>query len=141
MSRSINRVTLLGHLGKDAEIRFTPSGVPRAQFSLATSRRWKPKDSSEWKEETDWHNCILWRCANVQEYLTKGKQVFIEGRLQTRTYEKDGQKHWVTEVICDELVLLGGGGDGSRPASSAGPRNASAGAPDPMGISDEDVPY
>src|SRR5690348_11844907 len=116
--RSVNKVILLGHLGRDAEAKFTPSGIQRAQFSIATSRRWKDQSSQEWKEETDWHNCILWRSENVINYLTKGQPVYVEGRLQTRSYEKDGQKHWVTEVVIETLSLLnrGQGKDGAAPS-------------------------
>src|ERR1700730_7312312 len=112
-SRSVNKVILLGNLGKDAETKFTPSGVARSSFSIATSRRWKDQQSGEWKEETDWHNCILWRAENLANYLLKGKQVYVEGRLQNRSYEdKQDQKKFFTEVVCDELILLGGrGGD------------------------------
>ncbi len=141
MSRSINRVELLGHLGKDAEVKYTPSGIQVARFSVATSRRWKPKDSSEWKEETDWHNIVLWRCENLVSFLTKGKQVYIAGRLQTRSYEdRDKVKRYTTEVIADELILLGGG-DGSRagaaPAKTLGERVTD----DALGVTDDDVPF
>jgi single-strand DNA-binding protein len=159
-SRSVNKVILLGNLGKDAETKFTPGGVARTSFTLATSRRWKDKQTGEWKEETDWHNCILWRSENVSNYLQKGKQVYVEGRLQTRSYEQDGQKKYFTEVVCDDLILLSsrgdsgggpGGGDYSqqpvsmprsaRPAASA-PAPASA-PPDEFnqGITDDDVPF
>src|ERR1700719_5174831 len=111
-SRSVNKVILLGHLGKDAETKFTPSGVARSNFTLATNRRWKDQQSGEWKEETDWHNIVLWRAENLANYLQKGKQVYVEGRLQTRNYEdKEGQKRYVTEVVVDDLILLGGRGD------------------------------
>ena len=158
-SRSVNKVILLGNLGKDAETKFTPSGVPRSTFSLATSRRWKDQQSGEWKEETDWHNILLWRAENVANYLLKGKKVYIEGHLQTRSYEdKDGQKKYFTEVVCDELILLGGRGDATEaPAGPAGefappvsmPRSAprsQAAAPEPpddlnQGITDDDVPF
>lgn len=143
MSRSLNRVELLGHLGKDIEVKYTPNGIQRGQFTIATSRRWKPKDSQEWKEETDWHQCILWRCENVASFLTKGKQLYIAGRLQTRSYDKDGVKHWVTEVVVDELILCGGGSGGEK----AGPppvreRGGQHPAPDDsLGITDDDVPF
>jgi single-strand DNA-binding protein len=158
-SRSVNKVILLGNLGKDAETKFTPSGVPRSTFSLATSRRWKDQQSGEWKEETDWHNILLWRAENVATYLLKGKKVYIEGHLQTRSYEdKDGQKKYFTEVVCDELILLGGRGDTPEaPGGPAGefappvsmPRSAprpTAAAPEPpddlnQGITDDDVPF
>ena len=84
---------LVGHLGRDAETKFTPAGVAVTKFSVATNRRWKDQQSSEWKEETDWTNVVLWRQENLANYLTKGKQVYVEGRLQTRSYDdKDGKK-------------------------------------------------
>ena len=144
-SRSVNKVTLLGHLGKDAEGKFLPSGVSVAKFSVATSRRWKDKGSDEWKEETEWTNVSLWRSENLVPYLTKGKQVYVEGRLQTRSYEdKDGKKVYATEVVADEVILVGGGGDKhdggglvSQPrASREGARQAMS-----MGIDDSDVPF
>ncbi len=154
-SRSVNKVILLGHLGKDAETKFTPSGVARSTFSIATSRRWKDQQSGEWKEETDWHNVVLWRSENLANYLLKGKQVYIEGRLQSRSYEdKEGQKKYVTEIVCDDLILLGGrgesggpGGDFSQPVSM--PRSAqrsqapAVSSPDnfDQGITDDDVPF
>src|SRR3954469_10863744 len=112
-SRSVNKVILLGHLGKDAETKFTPNGVSKSTFTIATNRRWKDQSSGEWKEETDWHNVVLWRSENLANYLLKGKQVYVEGRLQTRSWDdKDGQKKYMTEVVCEELILLGGGRDG-----------------------------
>ena len=100
-SRSVNKVILVGHLGKDAETKFTQGGTPVTKFTIATGRRWKDQQSGEWKEETDWHNVVLWRAENLANYLLKGKQVYIEGRLQTRSYEdKDGKKQWFTEVVC-----------------------------------------
>ncbi len=153
-SRSVNKVILLGHLGKDAETKFTPSGVAVTNFTLATSRRWKDQQSGEWKEETEWHRVVMWRSENVSNYLLKGKQVYVEGRLQTRSWEdKDGQKRYTTEVVADDLILLGGRGDSaefSQPASM--PRTVSAprgqaGAPAPssddfnQGITDDDVPF
>src|SRR5215475_12824848 len=114
-SRSVNKVILLGHLGKDAETKFTPSGVAKTSFTIATNRRWKDQQTGEWKEETDWHNCVIWRAENVANYLQKGKQVYVEGRLQTRSWEdKEGQKRYTTEVVCDELILVSGGGGGGR---------------------------
>lgn len=161
-SRSVNKVILLGRLGKDAETKFTPSGVSRSNFSIATSRRWKDQTTGEWKEETDWHNIIMWRSDNVANYLLKGKQVYVEGRLQTRSWDdKDGKKSYMTEVVVDELILLGsrsdsgpGGGEGDferseRPVSmprSAQPRPQPAAAAPPaeefnQGITDDDVPF
>lgn len=155
-SRSVNKVILLGHLGKDAETKFTPSGVSVTNFTLATNRRWKDQQSGEWKEETDWHRCTLWRSENISNYLLKGKQIYIEGRLQTRSYDdKDGQKRYVTEVVCDDVILLGsargegqgGGPDYDRPVSmprSAQRPSSSAPAEDRtfnQGVTDDDVPF
>ena len=158
-SRSVNKVILVGHLGRDAETKFTPGGVSVTSFSVATSRRWKDQQSGEWKEETDWSNVTLWRAENLAQYLTKGKQVYVEGRLQTRSYDdKDGKKVYRTDVVADEVILLsgGGGGGGGRGgdeySQSAPPQRSSTprgGAPAPaaqddfggQGITDDDVPF
>lgn len=157
-SRSVNKVILLGHLGKDAETKFTPSGVARTNFTVATNRRWKDQQSGEWKEVTDWHNVVLWRSENLSNYLTKGKQVYVEGRIENRSWEdKDGQKRYATDIVADDVILLGGrGGDGgsgggdfdrpvSMPRSAQRPQQAtpqSSGGDDfNQGITDDDVPF
>jgi single-strand DNA-binding protein len=162
-TRSVNKVILLGHIGKDAETKFTPSGTSVSNFTLATNRRWKDQQSGEWKEETEWHRCVLWRSENLANYLQKGKQVYIEGRLQTRSWEdKDGQKRYTTEVVCEDLVLLGTGGRGgdfpgggssefaqaerpvSMPRSAQQRQQPSAAAPPDdfgQGVTDDDVPF
>ena len=153
-SRSVNKVLLIGHLGRDAETRFTPSGQAVTNFTLATNRRWKDQQTGEWKEETDWHRIVLWRSENLANYLLKGKQVFVEGRLQTRSYDdKDGKKVFITEVIADDVILLGGRPgeadvSGQQPVSmprSAQRPQAAAPAPAPdelsQGITDDDVPF
>jgi single-strand DNA-binding protein len=157
----VNKVILVGHLGKDAETKFTPGGAAVTRFSVATNRRWKDKQSGEWKEETDWSNVVLWQSENLANYLTKGKQVYVEGRLQTRSYEdKDGKKVYSTEVVADDVILLGGqGGGGGRsggdehsqqPVSMprGGQRSGSASAQSApqadtfgQGITDDDVPF
>jgi single-strand DNA-binding protein len=156
--RSVNKVMVLGHLGKDAETNFTPSGVAVTKFSVATSRRWKDSRSDEWKEETDWHNIVLWRQENLANYLTKGKQVYVDGRLQTRSYEdQDGVKRYVTEIVADSVILLGGqqGGSQDQHASGKGdnglvsqPRGRAAAASAPPAdhssgqeITDNDIPF
>lgn len=161
-SRSVNKVILVGHLGKDAETKFTPSGVAKTTFSIATSRRWKDQQSGDWKEETDWHNIVLWRSENVANYLLKGKQIYVEGRLSTRSYDdKDGNKRWITEVVADDVILLSSGGRGgeaagggeeygqpvSMPRSARSPQQqpsspsaGGSGGFDP-GITDDDVPF
>ena len=141
-SRSVNKVILLGNLGKDAETRFTPAGVARTTFSIATSRRWKDQQTGEWKEETDWHNVVLWRSENVANYLTKGKKVYLEGRLQTRSYDdKDGNKKYATEVVADDLILIGGrddagggGGGAEMGGYSGGFAEPSAGGGGPVSM-------
>jgi len=162
-SRSVNKVILLGNLGKDAETKFTPSGISVSKFSIATGRRSKDSQSGEWKDITDWHNIVMWRTENIANYLLKGKQIYIEGRLESRSYEdKEGQKKYITEVVCEanNAVLLGGGagrgdsagdapgGDFDRPVSM--PRSAqrpprpAAAAPSEdfgQGITDDDVPF
>src|SRR5437764_2985719 len=120
-SRSVNKVILIGHLGRDAETSYTASQVAVTKFSVATSRRWKDQQSGEWKEETDWSRVTLWRGENVAPYLTKGKQVYVEGRLQTRSYDdKDGKKVWATDVVADEVILLGGRGGDAGPGQDYG---------------------
>jgi len=154
-SRSVNKVLLIGNLGRDAETKFTPNGAARTTFSVATSRRWKDQQTGEWKEETDWHNVVLWRQENLANYLTKGKQVYIEGRLQTRSYEdKDGKKVYMTEVVAEDVLLLGGrGAEAPAPAEephlqpAPGPRPVPRPQPAPpeepfsQGITDDDVPF
>lgn len=159
MARSLNKVMLIGNLGRDAETKFTAQGVPVTKFSVATTRRWKDQGSGDWKEETDWHNITLWRNESVAPYLTKGKQVYVEGRLRTSSYDdKDGQKRSFTEVVAEEIMLLGGrgenaGGDMGEPSygqpismpRSAQQRRPQAAPPpsqdfDP-GIGDDDVPF
>lgn len=160
-SRSVNKCILVGHLGRDAETKFTPGGAAVTRFSVATNRRWKDQQTGEWKDETDWTNVVLWRQENLATYLTKGKQLYVEGRIQTRSYEdKDGKKVYSTEVVADEVILLGGQGGGGGPRGGGDeyaqpvsmPRSAqrSGGgghsAPAPMedygqGITDDDVPF
>jgi single-strand DNA-binding protein len=161
-TRSVNKVILVGNLGRDAETKFTPGGSSVTKFSVATTRRWKDQQSGEWKDETNWSNVTLWRAENLAPYLTKGKQVYVEGRLQTRSYEdKDGKKVYATDVVADDVILLGGrGGDSgggdeggggysqdrpvSMPRSARGGSNAPSAPPVddfPQGITDDDVPF
>jgi single-strand DNA-binding protein len=160
-SKSVNKVIMIGRLGKDAETKFTPSGISISKFTLATNRSSKDQQSGEWKELTDWHNIVVWRTEHVANFLLKGKQIYLEGRLETRSYEdKEGQKKYFTEVICNaqDVVLLGGGagregspegaGDYDRPVSmprSAQRPQAAATSQPPedfnQGITDDDVPF
>jgi single-strand DNA-binding protein len=158
-SRSVNKVILVGHLGRDAETAYTASQTAVTKFSVATNRRWKDQQSGEWKEETNWTNVVLWRGENLAPYLTKGKQIYVEGRIQTRSYDdKDGKKVYTTEVVADDVILLGGrGGEGggsgggadeysqeAAPRSAPRARQAPAPAAAPAfneGIGDDDVPF
>jgi single-strand DNA-binding protein len=117
----LNKVTLIGNLGADPEIRHMPSGGSVANIRLATTRRWKDKDSGERKEATEWHRVIFFnRLAEIAgEYLKKGSQIYVEGMLQTRSWEKDGQKHYATEIVGREMVMLGGKDTGSKPDSGS----------------------
>lgn len=112
-SRGLNKATLLGHVGKDAELRYTNNGKPVATFTLATSEGWKDA-SGTLQERTTWHNIVAWdRLAEIcGNYVKKGKQVYIEGRIQNRSYDdKEGNKRYVSEVVATEMILLGGGGE------------------------------
>jgi len=155
--KSVNKVILVGNLGKDPEVKYTPQGTPVATLTLATNERYKDKDG-QWQDRTEWHNVVLWqRLAEIAgEYLKKGGKVYIEGRLQTRSWEdkQTNQKKYMTEVVASDLVLLGGRGD-SGGESSGFSRGASAGnnnfdqrtpEPEPAAvgsspISDEDIPF
>jgi single-strand DNA-binding protein len=159
MARSVNKVILMGNLGKDAETKFTPSGISVSKFSIATGRRQKDTQSGEWKDITDWHNIVMWRTENIANYLLKGKQIYLEGRLESRSYEdKEGQKRYITEVVCEanNAILLGGGGGTrseapsddyqqdavvSRPRSSQRPQPAAPPEDFSQGITDDDVPF
>ena len=108
MSRGLNKVMIIGKLGRDPEMRYTPSGKPVTSFSVATSRSWVTADG-ERREATEWFNVVAWRdLAEIcSQYLSKGSKVYIEGRLQTRSWEgQDGQKHYRTEIVADEMILL-----------------------------------
>ena len=124
---SVNKVILVGNLGRDPELRYTPGGQPVANFSIATSESWNKKDGSGKEERTEWHRIVAWgRTAELcAQYLAKGRTVYIEGRLQTREWEnKEGQKQRTTEVIAISVQFIGGGGG----AGGAAPRVGQAGA-------------
>ena len=156
--KSLNKVQLIGNLGKDPEIKYTTSGTAVARLALATNERYKDK-GGEWQDRTEWHNVVLWqRLAEIAgEYLKKGSKVYIEGRLQTRSWDdkQTGQKKYMTEVVASDLILLGGrgeggggGGDfaGSSRGASAGGNNFDQRVPEPEPaasgpITDEDIPF
>lgn len=154
---SVNKVILVGNLGKDPELRYTPAGAAVATFSLATTERFKGKDG-QMQEKTEWHNIVAWRqLAEIcGKFLHKGKQVYIEGRIQTRSYDdRDGNKRYITEIVADQMQMLGRAGDeggasggrsgGGRPA--AAPAAAASGMPDYESFSDppfnpdDDIPF
>ena len=144
MSRGINKVIIVGNLGADPETRYMPSGSAVTNLSVATSEQWKDKQTGEQKERTEWHKVAMFnRLAEIAaEYLRKGSQVYIEGKLRTRKWQdRDGNDRWTTEVIADEMQMLGGrGGGGSAPMSSdSGP---SGGPPQsPPDDFEDDIPF
>jgi single-strand DNA-binding protein len=139
---SVNKVILIGNLGKDPELRTTPQGTSLARFSIATTTVWKDPSGAK-KEKTEWHDVVAWeRLAQIcGEYLHKGKQVYVEGSLQTRSWEdQNGQKRYKTEVKANNVVMLGSRDAGSREAVPAqGPREVSEVAESPT--YDDDVPF
>src|SRR5438045_2618538 len=155
---SVNKVILVGNLGRDAELRYTPGGAPVATLNLATTEMWNDK-AGQRQEKTEWHRVVLWgkTAESLNEYLTKGKQIYVEGRLQTRQWDdKDGNKRYTTEIRGDRVVLLGGGGGGGRGggggarggASDSGGSGSGGGSdfggPAPEGsapLTDDDIPF
>src|SRR5678810_301833 len=145
---SVNKVILVGNLGRDAELRYTPGGAAVATLNLATTEVWNDKGGQR-QEKTEWHRIVLWgkQAESLQEYLTKGKQIYVEGRLQTRQWDdKDGNKKYTTEIKADRITLLGGGGGGRGGAAMerGGGAQVSAGGADepPMEpITDDDIPF
>ena len=130
---SVNKVILVGNLGRDPEVRYTPSGAAVCTLRLATTRNWKNRDSGERQEETEWHSVVLYdRQAEIAgEYLKKGRPVYIEGRLKTRKWQdKDGHERYTTEIVADSMQLLGGreggGGGGATPEDEGYSRESSA---------------
>ena len=116
---SLNKVMLIGNLGKDPELKYTSAGVAVATFSMATSESWKDADGNK-QEKTEWHNIVVWRklAEIVGEYLKKGSKIYIEGKLQTRSYEKDGIKKYITEIVAHEMVMLDGKKESATVAQS-----------------------
>ena len=146
---SVNKVILVGNLGRDAELRYTPGGAPVATLNLATTEVWNDKASGQKQEKTEWHRIVLWgkSAESLSEYLTKGKQIYVEGRLQTRQWDdKDGNKRYTTEIRGDRIVLLGGGGGGGGSRQQTRGAASSSGLDEPMGepvteLTDDDIPF
>jgi len=148
---SLNKVLLIGRLGKDPEIRYTPDGAPVANFSLATSEFWTDKSGTR-QERTEWHNIVAWnKLADLSKrYLAKGRQVFVEGRIRTREWDdKDGNKRRTTEIVASQMVLLGSrpeGMDANAAVSRRGAMDTEAGSSAPAAladieITDNDIPF
>ncbi len=118
----LNKVMLIGHLGRDPEIRYTQQGLAVVNFSLATTEQWTDKNSGERQEKTEWHRIVVFgkQAEICEKYLAKGRQVYIEGRLQTSTYEKDGQTHYATDIVASNFQFLGGRGDAPGNTSGGG---------------------
>lgn len=139
----INKVILIGNLGRDPEVRYTPDGTAVANFTIATSERWKDKNTGEMQERTEWHRIVAWRKLGeiCGEYLSKGKQVYIEGRLQTRSWEKDGVTKYTTEIIASDMKMLGTKADADTyrpPEPSQTPESSGPPLPDKQ---NDDIPF
>jgi single-strand DNA-binding protein len=141
---SVNKVILVGSLGRDPEVRFMPNGEAVANFSIATSENWKDKAGNK-QEKTEWHNIVMYRrLAEIAgEYLKKGRPVYIEGRLQTRKWEKDGVTRYSTEIVADQMQMLGSGQNGdSHQESNLGITQSSAPpASSAPPHEDDDIPF
>ncbi len=141
----VNKVTIIGNLGRDPEIKYTQSNVPVANFSVATTESWKDKQSGEWQEKTEWHRIVAWRylAERAEKYLRKGKQVYIEGKLETRKWTgQDGNDRYTTEIVARDLMLLGrkdegegysgGGGGGGNFGGGGQAKDSGSFNPPPM---------
>jgi len=150
---SVNKVILVGNLGRDAELRYTPGGAAVATLNMATTENWTDK-SGQKQEKTEWHRVVFWGkvAESLTEYLTKGKQIYIEGRLETRQWnDKDGNKRYTTEIKGDKIVLLGGGGGrggGGGMSRGGGEDSMGGGQPSHGGgdipdtpLTDDDIPF
>ena len=144
---SVNKVILVGNLGRDAELRYTPAGAAVSTINMATTEVWNDK-AGQRQEKTEWHRVVLWgkQAETLTEYLIKGKQIYVEGRLQTRQWDdKDGNKRYTTEIRGDRVVLLSGSGGGrSGPVSDRGDSAAThAPGPEPseQPLTDDDIPF
>ena len=148
MAKSINKVILIGRLGKDPELKYTAGGTPFCRFSMATDDVWNDKSSGERQEKTEWHNVVAWdRLAEIcNQYLTKGRLVYIEGSLQTREWDdQEGNKRRITEVRARDMVMLGGNqenaGGQRRAAAAEGVGGGATSASSAATITDDDIPF
>jgi len=145
----VNKVIIVGNLGKDPEVRFTPGGKALARFPVATSERWTDQDGNR-QERTEWHNVVVWgkQAETCGQYLAKGRQVYVEGSLRTRQYDdKDGNRRYTTEVVAREVRFLGTGGAATAGAGAAPSSGRSSGGGQPIpsgedyGPPDDDIPF
>ena len=148
MARGINKVILVGNLGQDPETRYMPNGNPVTNITVATSKNWKDRETGENRDRTEWHRVVFFnRLAEiVNEYLRKGSKVYLEGELRTRQWERDGQKHYSTEIVANEMQMLDSRGDMSSNTSappSGGPSRSSQDElkPPPEDDFDDDIPF
>jgi single-strand DNA-binding protein len=152
MARGVNKVILIGHLGKDPQQRAMPSGKAVVNFTMATTDQWRDKQTGENKEATEWHNIVMFdRLAEIAaEYLRKGSQVYIEGKIRTRKWQdKEGNDRYTTEIIANEMSMLGGRGAGERGSAPSQDRSRERGEeraarPEPAGVAesfDDDIPF
>jgi len=145
MSRGVNKAIILGHLGKDPEVRYTPGGAAVANITVATSEQWKDKTSGEKQEKTEWHRIVFFgRLAEVVgEYLKKGAQIYVEGRLQTRKWQdKEGKDRYTTEIVANEMQMLGGRGEGRPVEGDPQPKPTSQEKPEPSKPDfSDDIPF
>ena len=139
----INKVILVGNLGRDPEVSYTPSGMAVAKFSIATSEKWKDKNSGDMQERTEWHRITAFgRLGEIcGEYLSKGRQVYIEGRIQYGSYEKDGVTHYTTDIIAREMKMLGSRGSGDTYSPSGPSASPEYNGPPRPDTEDDDIPF
>jgi single-strand DNA-binding protein len=146
MPRSVNKVILVGNVGQDPEVKYTPSGIPVGEFSVATNERFKDRNG-EFQERTEWHTIVAWqRLAEiVGEFVSKGSKVYVEGKIQTSSWDDrhSGEKKYRTEIVARDLVLLGSrdNGSGTKPAASHSAEEPESGEAEPNQIVDEDIPF
>lgn len=149
-SRSLNKVQLIGNLTRDPELRYTPQGTPVCTFGLATNRSWMPTDGKERQEEVEFHNIVAWsKLAELcGELLTKGRKVYVEGRLQTRSWESnEGEKKYKTEVVAEDMIILDSRGgrdenfEASNESEATKPAPKANNAPADQDISPDEIPF
>lgn len=151
-TRGVNKVILIGNLGQDPEVRYMPNGNAVTNFTLATSETWKDKNTGADQEKTEWHRCVAFRkpAEIIGEYMRKGSKIYVEGRLQTRQWEKEGQKHYTTEIVVDQFQFLDSRGGGTAPMGGPSEGRSSYGGGDngfsqqpspPPGDFEDDIPF